>query len=145
MSTPSRKATRTALALALPAALPSAAAIYGYQAKDFGGQSPVVVVTSAGSERERVTLQGSIATFLLYLHLFVAFAADGESGYTDATTEDLLDQVEDEIAQFVDTQQQTASWHALAYDRVSDAGEPAMVGGVEYRHELIVLAVHVRS
>lgn len=143
MSTPDRGATRLALAAALTVACPTAAAVLGYQAKDFGGRSPALVVTSAASERERVTMAGSVATFVYNLHLFVAFAADGETGYTDADTEGLLDQVELEVAQFVDRSQRTTNWHALAYTRPSDAGAPVTIGGIEYRHEIIALAVSV--
>lgn len=143
MSTPDRGATRKAVAIRLRANVPSAAAILDYQANDFGGQSPTIVVTSAASERERATMQGSIAVFVFFLHLFVAFAQDGEAGYTDSDAEDLLDQVEREIAQFVDRTQRTTDWHALAYSRASDAGTPATIGGIEYRHEVVALAVSV--
>jgi hypothetical protein len=119
--------------------------VLDYQAKDFGGRSPAIVVTSAASERQRATLRGSTATFAFNLHLFVAFAQDGEEGYTDADAEALLDQVELEIAQFVDTHQRSAAWHALAYAEPTDAGAPAEIGSVEYRHELIALAVSVSA
>jgi hypothetical protein len=145
MSTPDRGATRTAIAAGLRANVPSAATVLAYQANDFSGLSPTIVVTSAASERERATMQGSVAIFVYHLHVFVAFAADGEVGYTDSDAEDLIDQVEREIAQFVDRTQRTAEWHALAYSRASDAGTPASIGGIEYRHEVIALAVSVSS
>lgn len=143
MSTPDRGATRRALAQALRAAVPSAAVVYAYQAADFGGQSPALVLTSAASERERASMAGSTAIFAYDVHVFVAFAERAEDGYTDADAEDLLDQVEREIATFVDTSQRTASWHALAYAQATDAGAPATIGGREYRHEIIPLAVSV--
>jgi hypothetical protein len=145
MSTPDRGVTRVAVAAGLRANVPSAAAIYDYQIKDVSGQSPVVIVTSAASERERVTLRGSSATFVFHLHIFVAFAADSDEGYTDRDVERLLDQVEHEIAQFVDGSQRDAAWSGLAYSRASDAGSPATIGGIEYRHEVIALAVAVTS
>lgn len=144
MSTPDRGATRLALVDALVEACPTAAQVLGYQAKAFE-QSPVIVITSAASDRQRTTLRGSTATFAFNLHLFVAFAEDGEAGYTDADAEDLLDQLEREIAQFVDGNQRTDHWTALAYAQPTDAGAPALVGGREYRHELVALAVSVTA
>ena len=54
---------------------------------DFSGESPVIVVASAGSARPQKTLRGTIPIFYLDIHLFVrATAIDGDgntAGHSD--------------------------------------------------------------
>lgn len=115
--------------------LVSPTAIYSYLIGDFKGQSPVVVVSSRGSERVRFTHGGRIPKHALKVYIFVAYASE-DGSWTEAQSEDSLDDVEAEIASIVDANAKSTAWEAL-----SQAGESVtdsvMIGGVEYRRETI--------
>jgi len=122
-------------------------AVYAYQVGDFGGRSPVVVVSSAGSERPAMTFSGNRATFYLNVHVFVLYSDEGDWGEDDA--EDRLDWIEKEIAAVVDANRgPTDDWQQLAYGELTaEAGRSrcgsVAVGGLEYRTELVPLRVEV--
>ena len=64
----SRKATRQALGQLLDAVVTKAKEVYRYQETSFKGKSPLVVISSGSSSRERLTLRGSSAVFQLAFH-----------------------------------------------------------------------------
>ncbi len=139
----SRKTVRDALTTLLSTALVTgglAQAVYGYRVGDFRGQSPVVVVSGAGSRRARLTRQGSAATFGLQVDVFVVYAVTGS--WTEAQAEDALDGLEAAIAGVVDANQVTAQWQALDYGEWSQRVD-VEVGGVEYARESVKLLVEV--
>lgn len=75
-----------------------AQAVYNYKAADFDRQTPVVLVTSAGSDRtsQRPTWIPQNVLFL-DLHLFALYAVVDEEGvvsYSEAQSEDALDGLE---------------------------------------------------
>lgn len=141
----SRATARIALADLLVAHLPDVQAVYPHQVADFGGQSPVLVITSAGSERARMTMRGSRATFQYNLHVFVLYS-DTQSGWTEADAEAALDAIEQQIAATLDTHMQTDAWQHIAYRDASQAdGPPPVIAGDEYRHEIIPVAVMVHQ
>lgn len=142
MSTPDRGVVRQALGAMLKAACNTAQEVYTGQVASFDAQSPVVVVTSGSSARERITMQGSIALFEYDVHLFVVYS-EPESGWNELMAEDALDALEAEVARFVDMSQQTRFWQSISYAQPSNARQPVVIGGLEYRHELITLALNV--
>ena len=139
-----RKAAREALATLLTTALVGSGkpvqALYDYRPADFGGQSPVVTVSSAGTRRRRMTAMGSRATPLLRVDMFVVYS--DQATWTEADTEDALDDLEAAVAGVLDDNQRTAAWQALDY---ADASQrmSAVIGGVEYAWESIQVAVEV--
>lgn len=146
MSPANRSAARAALAELLEAEVTSAAAVYGYQADDFEGQSPVLCVTSRASERQRVTLGDTSgrATFGFDLHTFVLYRDPENPGaWTPAQAEDALDQVEQEVATVILTHPRTAAWRGIAYAEPSEARDVVVIGGITYLHEVIPVAVAV--
>lgn len=139
-----RETARDALAALLQTVLVGsglpAQAVYNYQVGDLAGQSPVVVVSSGGSERQRLSFQGSRATFRLNVYVFVVYTDGGDWNEDDA--EDRLDLIEKTIAETLDVSQRTASWESVNYagETTCDSVE---IGGVEYRRETIPVTVEV--
>lgn len=140
-----RKVVRQALAALLNTNLVGSGnplqQLYRYQIGDFRGQSPVGVLTSAGTKRERMTFMGSKATFFFDLHLFVLYADPGTT-WDEEDAEDALDDIEAEVAALLDANQRSADWEAIDYADRSTA-LPVVIGGAEYKHEIIPLSVEV--
>ena len=142
----SRKTVRDALASLLNTALTGtgkpAQAVYGYQVGDFQGQSPVVIVTSAGSERDQLTMATRRTShFHLNIHILV-LNADPSSGWTEAMAEDALDTIEQLVDQTLAANLVTTTWRDVAYDGRSTVINVAL-GGSDYRYELIPVAIAV--
>lgn len=137
-----RDAMTTLLQTALVGTGLPVAAVYGYQVGDFAGQSPVVVVSSAGSRRGRMTRFGSRATFYLLISTFVVYSDGASWGEDDA--EDAIDAIEALLADVIDDNQVTSNWQALDY---SDRSQRISVeiGGNEYIYEAVELSVEVFS
>lgn len=68
---------------------------------DFSGESPVVVVASAGSERQQLTFRGSAPIYYLDVHLFVRATGIDGSGNTVGVAD--LDDTLDSLEHAVDT------------------------------------------
>lgn len=143
MITSSRKLARKHLASLLQAALTGSGkpvqAVYDNQVGDFGGQSPVVVVSSGGSLRERLTYQGQKSKYLLDIHVFVLYA-DEASSWTEAMAEDALDDIEELIQGVINDNQRSTYWESLTMTAASETGG-VVIGGKEYRSELIGVRV----
>lgn len=135
----SRKEARAHLAGQLAGALVGAGkpaqAVYDYRVGDFQGQSPVVVVSSGGSNRERFTFRGTKPSFELTIHVFVLYA-DEAGTWTEENAEDALDDIEEVIAETLTANQRTNYWEAISFVEPSQTGS-VMVGGKEYRTEVI--------
>ncbi len=146
MSVVSREGARKALAQLLETALVGTSkpvqAVYAYQVGDFRGQSPVVVVTSGPMERLRDTMGACYRSrFNLMIYVFVLYAEPGLSwGEDDA--EDALDAIEAAIADTLLSNTRTANWDRLDYSEAT-AVDAVVIGGVEYRRELITLTAEV--
>ena len=136
-----RETARDALATLLETALDSLVEEgYNYRIGDFEGKSPVVVVSSAGSTRQRSTFQGSRMTAYFQVDVFVLYS-DGSSWGEDEA-EDRIDAIESAIAGVVDANQATDNWHALTFSERSQRID-VEVGGLEYVREMITLAAEV--
>lgn len=142
MTPPNRSTARKALADLLEQVVTAAAAVYDHQVDDLAGQSPVIAVTSAGSERTRLTLADDRgkATFAFAVHVFVLYRADG---WTPAQAEDALDEVEQQVCQAVLANPRTLWWKGVAYAEPTEARDVVQIGGVVYLHEVIPVACSV--
>jgi hypothetical protein len=146
MTCVSRQPARAGLATLLETALVGTGlpvqAVYAYQVGDFQGQSPVVVVTSGPMERIRDTMGECYRSrFNLMVYVFVLYADPGTAwGEDDA--EDALDAIEALIADVLLTNTRTANWTRLEYSGATDV-DAVVIGGVEYRRELITLTAEV--
>ena len=145
MTQPNRETARDGLATLLEAQLVTTDAIvevvYNYRKGDLQGQSPVVVVTSGGSARERLDFTGTRSNIAyLTVYVFVAYAAEG---WTEAQAEDRLDLIERTIADVVDANSgTTAYWVAMDYDGRSTRDD-VEDGGIEYIREIISIAAQL--
>ena len=110
--TVNRKYIRATLAAALTTAMPAAQAVYGYQRGGFEGRTPVVRVMSAGSERPRLTARGNWVTLSFLVQIWVLYA-DPDADWTEANAEDALDQLEYELAVYVEAHRSTNDWLAI--------------------------------
>lgn len=141
MITESRKEARQQLAALLQADLVGAGkpaqAVYDYQVGDFQGQSPVVVVSSGGTLRERLSFLGTKPMHVMNIHVFVLYAAE-DGSWTEADAENALDDIEQKISATCSANQRTAWWEAITPTGQS-ATSSVMIGGKEYRTELITV------
>ena len=135
-----RKLARSTLAALLQTALPDAT-VLKYRKADPKGVSPLIMVCSGGTGRDKKTLEGSFPAHSLRIYNMVLHSDDSEgSTWNEEKAEDLLDDNEETIASVVDQNQKTAAWKRLVYVDTSIA-ERVEIGGVPYLLEVIQLAV----
>ena len=138
-----RAEVRTEFAALLTAGLTGpngpAQAVYRYRVGDFAGQTPVVVLGSAGSERKRMSFKGHHAAYWLDLFVFVLYNLKDPAGavlWSEQQAEDQLDQIEQLIGLLLDGNQTGASWKAIDYDGRSQI-DIVPEGGLPYLREFI--------
>lgn len=150
MASINRKAARAAVQTFLQTALTPdpVVAVYAYPVtmKDINGIYPIVVISSAGSERERkfVGATNPAAAFVLNLEVFIR-ASDPEAGLTEQSVEDKLDDIEQLIndAFANPSNVRAGGFDSLSYAGQSQADKMEMDDGVIYRHELIPVKVRM--
>jgi hypothetical protein len=143
----SRETVRGALADLLTTALVGtglpAQAAYGYPVADFGGQSPIVLIASAGSTRDVQTLDTRRTSRFFFTIIVFVLYADAGSGWTEADAEDALDTIESVIDDTIATNLVNGTtWADAGYDGRTRTGN-ATIGGVQYRYEVIPIRVEV--
>ena len=128
----SRKTARENLATLLEAQLVGTGkpvkTVSDSKVESLEGETPLVVVLSDGSNRERMTFQGDRATFYFLIQTWVLQSA---SGWTQAQAEDALDNIEALVAGTLEANQGGSYWEILAYEGRSTILE-AIVAGVPY-------------
>lgn len=140
---PSRKDVRKGVADLLRANVTAAQVIYHYQEGDFGGASPVVRVTSAGSSRPRLTLRGQKTFFFLGIEVFVLYRDENNpSAWTPENAEDALDDVEQQVSQILIGSHNTPLWNDITFEARSMI-DTIVLGGVTYVYEVIPIQVEV--
>jgi hypothetical protein len=140
-----RQTAREALGALLVTALEGtgklAQKVYDYWTGNIEGQSPVVVVSSSGVERPRMTAKGHRVVVYLQVDVYSVYAmADGT--WTEADAEDNLDAIEAEVAAVMSANQVTAAWDALDYAERTRR-QIVAVGGTSYAWEAIFLRAEV--
>jgi len=139
-----RETVRDALTTLLDTALTGvgnpAQAVYGYQIGDFQGQSPVVVVSSAGSERLKFQLSGQRSLLYFNVYVFVLYSDQDTWGEDDA--EDRMDLIEKEIADVLRDNRNTSNWTDIQLEGRSTLDAIA-IGGTEYRREVMEIRAEV--
>lgn len=140
----SRKTVRKLIAGLLSSALVGTGlpvqACYDYQIGDFGGQSPVVVVSSRGGGYSDLTFQGTNPVFEYNVHVFVLYATE-DGTWTESNAEDTLDDIEALIRQVLENNKKpTMGWESITLAGMSQT-DSITIGGIEYRTELFVLRV----
>ena len=119
--------------------------IYPYSAVDLKGESPVLRIMSAASERPPLTFKGSKTTFGLLLQTLV-LAQDDKNDWTRQNAEDTLDLVEAQIATVIFNPE---TWRNTPILSVRNEGPSAVredvVQGQTYIQELTPVRVEVRT
>lgn len=136
----SRKAARAHLAT-LISATGAFQAVYESEHKALSGQSPVAMIHSAGSDRERI-LDGTY-TEVLRFEIGVYVVRSGDTAAGEDAVENALDDLDATIAGVIDANIVSAGkWNDL---RQSEASVTAYVtiDGVQYRAEMIPVEVTV--
>jgi hypothetical protein len=143
----SRETPRDALATLLNTALVGVGkpcqAFYGYQVTDFGGQSPVAMLVSAGSDRDQQTMSTRRKSFFSFQVVSFVLYADPGSSWTEANSQDTLDTIEQVVDETVAANLVTSDWDDIGYDGRSQTGIVQILGGDTYRYEIIPVKVTV--
>ncbi len=138
--TASRAEVRQELAKYLKGAMPSAQEVYHFQKSDFGKASPVVYITSSGSNRQRLTRAGYQSHFKLNVHLWV-LQVSKDGAWTEEQAEDALDQLEKELAEACLNVQGSRLISFIEYEGQSNADGITIIGGEPYLHEIVPVVV----
>lgn len=148
-----RETVRKALAGLLEAALVGTGlpveSVYDRHVSEFGAsgfESPVVLVLSGGSQRERRGLGSQVyrSFFRLDVLVFVSDAISAES-WTDADVEDRLDLIEKQIADVLAENRSTTNWQDIKHETGFTNIVPAKLGGHSYKMETIPVIVEVHD
>jgi hypothetical protein len=141
--TAGRQTVREQLALALVNYMSSAQSIYDHKPAKLKG-SPAVMILSAGTDRSnRASTAGFGSDFYIEIHNLVRYA-DPAKNWTEKDGENALDQLELELATFMDVKAntKTSNWKSIRYTGRSVIGR-AIIGGETYQDEIIPLRVIV--
>ena len=145
MSVPTRAEARKAFALLLAAQAKTldgtASQVYDYFVKDFGGQSPVMVVTSGGMWPHAFTRRGSEVDYYLQVLVFVLRGETGTS-YDEGDADTILDTLAAALVKVVEEHQVTNLWKSVSFEAQSGI-EAARIGGWDYWLETHYLQVKV--
>ena len=117
--------------------------VYAYVEADFGSQTPVVMIATAGTGMQPLTHQGSRMIHLYDLHVYVLYALE-DGTWTAEQSQQRLDQIYSAIATWLDvpTNKVTNYWKSIK--QITDSVViPESVGGLGYWHEVIPLRVEV--
>ena len=119
-------------------------AVYSYQVADINKQSPVVIITSGGSQR-RNPEKSARNTSLIFLdvHVLVLYANATDS-WTEQHSEAALNVIEKGIDEVVADNNETDVWMNLDFAGKSMI-EPVVISGLEYRYEVIPLSAEVTA
>ena len=124
------------------------AAVYGYMVANFQGQSPVVCVTSSGTARTKIAEPLVVrGVFYIDIHIFSLYAMK-DATISEDDSEDNLDYVEMSIFNvLMDTANyvKLPYWNSLDQEGRSITDIVEDVNGNAYRHEVISLAVKIKS
>jgi hypothetical protein len=113
-----RATIRAQLRDLLAAGVPAAQTVHAAEPGDLGSGSPIIVISSRGSNRARMTFAGSRLTAKFFVDIYTLAAETSDGDYTHADAADVLDEVEAQIAATFDSYQRKTpnGWEALDID-----------------------------
>jgi hypothetical protein len=123
-----------------------AAQVLGHKAgkADFEAGVPLVAVLSRATHRERMTRQGSRATFTFEIHSLVLAASSDGTTWTEAMAEDRLDLIDATIAGTVDTFNNAAKTDTVTMIGLGESAVGELpIGGEAYLEEVTPCTVEV--
>ena len=115
-------------------------AVYDYQIADFDKQSPVIVVTSSGTEDLNEVQQ----VVYIDVHVFVTYSAStaaGEVVWTEEQSEDAIDLISAWVASIIGyykdrRREDEPEWEQVEADGRTNV-EPVLISGINNRHEIL--------
>jgi hypothetical protein len=117
-----------------------AQAVYAYRVGDFGGQSPIVVVTSDGSKRAKKAQAVRTNTVFKFLVIVFVVYSTQDGSWTESDAETRLDLLERNITEILlENDTVSGQWDQLS--RGESQTDDVEIGGVMYRREIIPLEV----
>lgn len=142
----SREVVRSAFAALLQAKLVGSGLpvqqLYDYLVGDFGGMSPVVVVSSGPIFRQQYSLGEEWQnTIQIYIYSFVLYSSPADS-WTEENAEDAIDAIEKIVADVAHDNASNANWQTIRYLEPTTVFS-TVIGGLEYKAELITLEFDV--
>ncbi len=137
-----RNALRAHLRSVLQAQVSAAQAVHSNEPGDIGGASPVLIISSRGSRRSRMTFQGSALSALLWLDVYTLAAQSSTGSYAYADSADVIDDLESQIATALEHSQEDGIWNRIDYDGDSEI-EIGIWDGIPYFRERIPLKIEV--
>lgn len=118
-----------------------AQAVYGYRLSEFGAASPVVIVTSAGTERGPKFLGTTDTDVTMRFKVFALTLYSG-TGVAEQTAEARADWLDVALSNVIRANRAGSSWHYLDYDGPSSV-QVGEEGGVPFYVEIIPLKARV--
>lgn len=113
--------------------------VSGSKQNTLEGNTPLVIVHSAGSGRDSATFQGNVASFHFLLQVWVLQTA---TDWTAAQAIDAVDEIESLIAGTAESNRNTDNWGLIKYDGITSVTE-IEVAGVPYYVEEIPIVVNL--
>ncbi|MBU0599054.1 hypothetical protein KKF61_08795, partial [Patescibacteria group bacterium] len=105
------------------------------------GQSPVLCIHSLSTMSTSLSFQGNRQTYKFDIIVYVRRSG---AGITEATAEDTLDDVAQQLYEAVEANDRNVIWQSLSYSEPSTA-LPVDIGGIPYWMEITSLAMEVMS
>lgn len=136
-----RKAARETLAAVLTPYMTACEEINAYYKSDPGGQSPVLCIHSLSTMSTAMSFRGNRATYGFDI---ITYVRRSGTGITEATAEDTLDEVAQQLYEAVEANDCNAIWQSLTYSDPSVA-LPIDFGGIPYWWEETGLTMEVMS
>ena len=104
-----RKYTRQGFSAILKGTPVPVQRVFDGQVEDFGGQSPVIVLASGGTNREQAAVGSMTPTHLINLFVFVLYK-DEKGTWSELDAENQLDDLEYEVSQIIAANQVGPYW-----------------------------------
>jgi hypothetical protein len=147
MTVISRKTVRDEIAAALSTAIAGSgkpvSSVFGYQPGQLNGESPVVLILSAGSERQIAGLGAKKYDnrFEFELHFMVYDGKDNQP-LTEKQREDKVDEIEALAAEWFANNQSGTNYRALRYTTVpTQITTVTYLDGNPYRLEIVKISL----
>lgn len=136
-----RKTARKHLAGLFKAGITSAEKVFEAGPDKLKGQTPIIYLSSSGSERTRWTAQGFLTKPYYNVHVLV-LRSKADENYTTEDAEDILDDIENQVAVVIDNNQIAKGlWDAIDYAGRTNADGTVIEDGLVYIHEIIPIKI----
>ena len=140
MAAVSRKPVRQQLAIDIAVDMTTAHTVYDHRPATLNGSPAVLVISVNTLRNRRLTQSGQGQEFFFEIHNLVR--NEFSTTYTEEDAEDALDDLEFELAGWMEDPTNTKStfWQSFRYDGPTILGR-TKIGGIEYQDEIVSIVV----